>query len=479
MVAIAASVGAVLGAQAITLSGRVRTVLGRAARSVSTGIWAVLRAVVLLPVFLVVTVPARLLGDLARMAGRPEESGWQVRDERSNQYPTRAGGRGRSTARPVAERWVGRRAAFRAVVALLAVQALVGGIVVVRQREPESSFGGVSEPGAMESAALSGLPWLAEAGREAGEVSAGLTFAPYTGFALRDYSGRYINVRDRVRRSYQPAVGAGQVINVWFLGGSTTFGFDLQRDEHTIPSEVARLAEQDGLNLRVRNYGAPGYVNYTETVLLAMLLGEGERPDLVVFYDGINDVSAQTFNVVAGSGPAGEPTYLAAEYTRRVLAGSPVLPEGSPEALGPLVPRRVETRPLSASAIVTSTVDVYRQGVDLAEMLGGRYGFDVLHYWQPVIYSRGRLDPGERERLDELRIDQYDYRTLRALDQAVRDALPAAAFDLGAVLDDVEGPVFSDQVHTNEVGARAVADEMYRTMAPQLERLLSATQSQR
>ena len=55
-------------------------------------------------------------------------------------------------------------------------------------------------------------------------------------------TGRYVNVEHGVRRSYEPpAGGSGRPRQVYFFGGSAMFGL-FQRDEHTIPSEFARLA---------------------------------------------------------------------------------------------------------------------------------------------------------------------------------------------------------------------------------------------
>ena len=63
-----------------------------------------------------------------------------------------------------------------------------------------------------------------------------------------------------------------------------------QRDEHTIPSEFARLAEADGIPLRVVNYGSLAYVNWQEVLLLEQLVTGGSEPDLAVFYDGFNEL---------------------------------------------------------------------------------------------------------------------------------------------------------------------------------------------
>jgi len=118
-------------------------------------------------------------------------------------------------------------------------------------------------------------------------------YVPYLGSRVEPVAGRYINSRDGVRRSYQPpgAERAGVPV-VWFFGGSTMFG-EGQRDLHTIPSEVARRAEADGVTLRVVNYGERGYTAFQEFLLFEQELAEHGPPDLAVFYDGVNELGTQ------------------------------------------------------------------------------------------------------------------------------------------------------------------------------------------
>ena len=100
-----------------------------------------------------------------------------------------------------------------------------------------------------------------------------------------------MNVNDGIRRSYEPAA-SGDPVEVYFLGGSAMFGW-FQRDEHTIPSEVARLAEADGIPVRVVNHATPAYVNWQESLKLQALVTSGHRPDVAVFYDGANELVSQ------------------------------------------------------------------------------------------------------------------------------------------------------------------------------------------
>src|SRR5262249_6700069 len=69
--------------------------------------------------------------------------------------------------------------------------------------------------------------------------------------------------------------------------------------------------------------------------------------------------------------------------------------------------------------------------------------------------------------------------TIRALDGKLRRRLPAGVTDLGTAMDDLRGPIYTDEAHTNERGAAAVAAAMYKTLRPRLEALAAQRRSAR
>ena len=72
---------------------------------------------------------------------------------------------------------------------------------------------------------------------------------------------------------------------VALLGGSTTFGSGVT-DVDTWP---ARLQAILGSDYQVSNYGVPGYTSAEAVVQLALVVPEN-RPDIVVLYEGWNDI---------------------------------------------------------------------------------------------------------------------------------------------------------------------------------------------
>ena len=75
------------------------------------------------------------------------------------------------------------------------------------------------------------------------------------------------------------------------LGGSSLWGFGA-RDNETIPSLLARDLDQRGWRVDLKNLSEIGYVSTQELIALFRELQAGYRPDVVIFYDGVNDTTA-------------------------------------------------------------------------------------------------------------------------------------------------------------------------------------------
>jgi lysophospholipase L1-like esterase len=476
-------VGVIAVVLALTMlaSRRLRRLLDRLAPRQARFVSGAMTWFLLAPVHVLVVTP---LGVLLRVCGRPpldvsrdlgRASYWSARS------PDRAARPRRTFADQRGWQPVGfspsqrRRLMVRTVTVVVLIEALVaGGVHLVERRPAEpADGGGVSVASTGPPAALRDLDWVGDAYDEQNRVVGGLVYTPYAGPSLRDFRGRYFNVANRVRASYRsPLVAGREPVEIWFFGGSTAFGFDLQRDGHTISSELVRLAEDRGIAVTVRNYGMAGYVNYQETVLLSLLVTAGEAPDLAVFYDGSNDFGLAVQNTFGGANPRGEPGDAYAITQRRGLAVSGEIRGGSAEPPAPLG-LRPGRKPVSVDEVIGDAVGVYAQGVELGRTLADWYGFRIAHFWQPDIFSKDPLDPAEKDFLRRSEFSAADVRTTVAMIRRTRESLPPGIIDVSDALDHLSGPILSDNVHTNEKGARAVAEAMYAHLEPELVELSS------
>lgn len=316
--------------------------------------------------------------------------------------------------------------------------------------------------------ALRDAPWAARYFSEFEALD--WEYVPFVGPRVAPVRGRFINSTDAVRRSYIASVdGDREPVEVWFFGGSTTWG-EGQRDLHTIPSEVARLAEAEGIALHPVNFGQRGYAAFAEFLLFEQELDRRGPPDAVVFYDGLNELGTQT---ETARNLSRQPSIYQIDITRRAFEREPAQPrtahrpepsvareylqtsavhkvwralagvwdppaaqaQGGPGALSPADRERA----------VENAAAIYRRSIDLIRHVAAREGLEPLLFWQPTVP----------------RSENPDYYALT--ERVVGDS---RVVDLSRTLEDVTQPVFIDSGHTNERAARLVAEAIWTHLEP-------------
>jgi hypothetical protein len=340
-----------------------------------------------------------------------------------------------------------------------------------------------------DAAAGRAEPWRDDLGWDITHAWDGKTYDPYLGWTLTDFKSRYVNVEDGIRRSYEPAT-AGKPAEIYFLGGSAMFGW-FQRDLHTIPSEVARLAEADGIPVRVVNYATPAYVNWQESLKLQDLITSGHRPDVAVFYDGANELVSQfsqgphsevdttltrQIGDQLGYGLTRPPTgrggllgftdaWARVSAVHRVGERLGLLsdPDGPPDDV--LVSPWLGSQIDKADARGRYAAAIYSRGVDVTRRLADSYGFHADFFWQPTVFSKHVLE-SEQFALGAVGTDSNAWGKAT---RSARESLPPATVDLSTAWDGTDKPVMYDFVHSNELGARIVAERIYQRIKPQLE----------
>jgi len=119
-------------------------------------------------------------------------------------------------------------------------------------------------------------------------------YEPWVEFKNIDYKGTYMNISDKVRKSIPESYinpASTDTILIYFFGGSTMFGFNVA-DFETIPSyfvEAYKAKYPNAKSIKVVNWGCPNYYSYQELMLFTKLLIENHKPDIAIFFDGLND----------------------------------------------------------------------------------------------------------------------------------------------------------------------------------------------
>jgi len=285
----------------------------------------------------------------------------------------------------------------------------------------------------------------------------------------------FVNVVDGARESRASALD-GPAREVWFFGGSTLYGSG-QSDEATIPSAIVALFDAQGIAINATNFGHPAYAQWQQVQLLEAELSAGTRtaPDVVVFYDGFNDLTLQTqfgvhdepthlFFGVANPATTSSPTVAQtvrswwADHSAAAVAAGRVRDVFDDEPT--IQVADIEAAPIDSIdpiAAGNAAAAIHRRGVDHVVALGRAYGFDTRFFWQPYLYTKDPLTPAEQ---DLVGLPGYDTDVWFPMTAQVRSQLSAPIIDLSDALDGETSSVFWDFVHTNERGAALVADAM-------------------
>lgn len=311
----------------------------------------------------------------------------------------------------------------------------------------------VAEPVSAQSAEeLASSPAMADApwARDYWETVRSLDheFRPFLLSRVAPTDTEFITVDGPRRRSYEAPGLAEDAPEVWFLGGAALWGVG-QRDDHTVPSEVARLAEAAGSPIRAVNLGQPGYTSWQSALLLEQELAVRPAPDLVVFYDGADDVAVQVER------PSEDPTHYNVDGVTAALVGRDSARDQAEDwwedyretsVVNRLLERvegLVGVQPAAADTpgLAERVADLHARSVDLAQFVAGQHDVPVLFSWQAASGVPG--DGGAYRRV--------------ARDP---DTGPAPVLDLSRVLDGA-GDVYLDGVLTNERGAALVAASLW------------------
>ncbi len=510
LVVVAVTLLTVIGVVNPRLSGRIEHWMGRFGVFVGHVIAVVLLTIVNLFVFTPVAFFMWLFryDALAPGVRRDETSFWHAHAGRS--LPKRQFADERTLwsqvgqSAPRRRRPILRVATVVGVVTLILAADLAGGWVYDEVSNETHGTAAVADdtfdPAAQP--ALRDSPWAAQVLAEQSPLPG--VKDPYLGYRLTSLSGQYTNIVDGVRKSYEPAV-SGDRVSVWFFGSSALFG-DGQRDDHTIPSEFARLAEADGIPVEVRNYGRPGTAMWQELELFEQVVSTGQKPDLVVFYDGFNDLAWQ-MNVKLSTEPINifDSTSGGAAATAGG-AGADVAPPASTgdsgtsvsdvvnaywdqsashhlyDALHDLIAgssqpavqfaKGVDQNAVGAahtsaeiSQAAKNAIAIQARAATLATAVAAGAGAETSFFWQPSVFTK-KLLPDE-----EAYLKLTGYQSER-WDPAVREArtlLKGTPYvDLGNSLDGSSEPLLWDFVHTNEEGARISARAIFANLRDEL-----------
>ena len=287
---------------------------------------------------------------------------------------------------------------------------------------------------------------------------------------LGDFSGKYINIEGGFRATTDTPARSEKRVHVF--GGSTVFSAEVP-DEMTIPSYLQRsLNRNTGVLYEVINHGVPSMNSHQQLILLKRAdLSPG---DVVVFYDGVNDV---IYNVFYGyrKGLRRDSPIL---QKRKNFFGAQVLPfldslylENLSQALKiyseKSIPEnaRSEIELLDRAEVASSDrYEILIEATRYAYEKGARF----YHFLQPNLFFLDRKSTYIHELKDNYKLINPGMETAFAIAHPLFMDLTKKlrsvgmnTMDLTTVFNGSIGEVYLDFCHTNEVANEKVAEAIF------------------
>lgn len=324
----------------------------------------------------------------------------------------------------------------------------------------------------------------------------------YVYFArLPSYHGRYINLDSLGHRvTPQPTAPSTPIAKVYLFGGSTMWGSS-QREDFTTAAELSRRLQalvRPGARVEVTNFAETGYVFTQDVIALILQLRAGGRPDVVVFYDGINDGFSAVQAGVAGlpqneakrvaefdMGRALDQTGFATGLRKdlhalRLLAAAGLEQLALVRWLRSLLPSRPRGRFAPVDSLARGVVRVYAEQARMVEALSQAYGFTPVFVWQPTIHGTGKpLAAGERRIRATIESDPMQ-RHLREVYRAIPPILDSAMatvatghfIDATSLFADDTASAFVDRIgHNTESAVPSIVDAFWPAVQSAITRL--------
>jgi lysophospholipase L1-like esterase len=266
---------------------------------------------------------------------------------------------------------------------------------------------------------------------------------------------------------------------ILILGGSTVYCSEVP-DSLTIASILAKRLKTDRTQERyfILNAGVTSANSTQELERLKYELDRGLRPDIVLIYDGINDVTQGVY--------FGDPDGVMFSHKKRNKINEmlkKILPlnvyyhfrrKSESESLRKLPAHMTDIK--SIAALADRTKEKYKNNILNMKKIAALYNFKLIIMLQPNVYSldssNNRDSITEIKRLAELRTPKIDlafsigYPLLRKAIPEI-EANGVEAYDISQIFNSVDADIFLDIFHINSGGNKIIAESMEKIILGQ------------
>jgi lysophospholipase L1-like esterase len=329
------------------------------------------------------------------------------------------------------------------------------------------------------------LNWPKELFNE--EYETKIAFAPWIMWRHKAFHGKYINITpDGLRKTWNLPVTKGQKVKkVFCFGGSTTWGVGA-RDDFTIPSLLSKKLNQGGERFDVVNYGERGYNLRQEVINLVDLLIQGNIPDYVIFYDGVNEAmvgdNTGKAGVFFGAGMVEFKLFQMEEepfWVRLRRSLQETYTYSAYEELKSWIKRPFKRargyspeEQKKLNKLADNLVNDYLENVKFVEKLSQDFGFKCLFIWQPALFTTKSLTS------DEKKEPTWKYMDWVTITRLVYERMAKVKMDqihnISTIFDHKNKTIFISWAHITEEGNEMVTDRIYQIFQKEFAPKLTA-----
>jgi hypothetical protein len=304
-------------------------------------------------------------------------------------------------------------------------------------------------------------------------------YYPYVGWRRDRFNGKTINIDQDGIRLTPGADCRANSYKAFVFGGSTMWGTG-SPDWGTIPAYL-----QNGFKalttkpVCVVNFGESAYVSTQGVIELLRQLQSGNVPDIVLFYDGVNDVYAayqsgqagvpQNLDQIASKMESGRSNggnrlrsfveWLQGSYSFSLFQELIARLREKPQHVEKLV--TYETRMVDRAILSHSVARTYLSNYKIVSALAQKYGFKLGFFWQPIISIGGKpLTDEERDiklSMDPALVALYDS-VYRIIEQSASQY--ENLYYLGHIFDEYKSGIWIDAMHITPAGNQIVAEKI-------------------
>lgn len=304
-------------------------------------------------------------------------------------------------------------------------------------------------------------------------------YVTYVEFREKPHVSATLNIDNEGRRRVPGSCEHAQAFTVMAFGGSTMFGAGVP-DPFTIPAYLADMLNRQSRCVRVVNYGSGWWQSSQSLIQLLEVIKQGVRPQVVIFYDGINEVNAVGFGGTPGgiapdAGAALKQAFeldTTSDWARFAQASLVVRTLRSG-----LFPGRHKDRDNAYSipaadipGYATSLATIYATNVRTVNALAREYGFAAYFFLQPVPMIAGKHNTTLEEAAFKERASTRGWeaaffrQSYHAFAQHPYLRSIANYYDLSRIFDGMTEDLYLDSEHLLPEGNKIVAERIAREL---------------